>query len=268
MAGSQPRIGARWQAGRVWLLALAALASSGLLGWVILRDRQAPAHVEIGPPQVITLGALGRNAIARTSSRLGFALQDADLPWGAPLYLRLVKSTGKLDLFMLKDDQFRLFRRYRICGDSSLEPGPRLAANAQRVPDGLYQVTVAQLSRRSGRYLGVDLGWPNAADQGHGLALAPGSVLIDGRCTGGGSIGLTDQDMEEVFTLTWAALRAGQQTVPLHIFPAPMDQRLAIANETALAGRFDQLRDVWLAGANRGTPPAVTVRPQGYALVP
>jgi hypothetical protein len=243
-------------------LSVAVIAAAYVAG-----VRSVPqTRVVMGPPQSVALGAPGRNAISRTGARLEFALQDGGFSWTAPVFLRLVKNTGRLELFLLRDGRFGVFRRYKLCGDSSLAPGTRTAATPDTVPEGVYAITARSLSVRSSRYMGVAVNWPNAADRGLGVPLARGPVLIDGRCAGGGSIGLTDQDMEEVYTLLWAALQAGQVAVDLHVYPAPLGDRSLPVTDPALQARRDQLQAIWLAGGNHARPPEVSITKDGYAL--
>ncbi|MCU0882592.1 MAG: hypothetical protein MUF14_08000, partial [Hyphomonadaceae bacterium] len=250
---------------------LAGGLSLAVIGGAVLLGRQAapPATVDVGPPQSVSIGATGRSAIARTTARLGFALDDGGFAWAAPVFLRLDKSSARLELLLLRRGRFHLFRRFRLCGDSLLTPGTRTAAAPDRVPEGIYAITAQSLSVRSSRYMGVSFGWPNAADRGLGLPLAGGTVLIDGRCAGGGSIGLTDQDMEELYTLVWAALQAGQLSVPLHLYPGPPSQPDPGPElEPAERERQAQLETVWKAGGGHGNPPAVRVTRDGYSLKP
>jgi murein L,D-transpeptidase YafK len=64
------------------------------------------------------------------------------------------------------------------------------------------------------------MGYPNAYDRDHGRT---GSYLmIHGACISTGCYALTDENIEEVYTLVEAALNAGQESVPIHAFPFRM----------------------------------------------
>jgi murein L,D-transpeptidase YafK len=230
------------------------------------RQHSDAANVTIAAPQSISLSAAGRASISRTNSRLGFALDDAQIAWASPVFLRLIKSTGRLEVWMVRNDRFVLFRRYKVCGDSDLSLGPRLRSAPDRVPEGIYRINAQSLSTRSGRYLGVAIGWPTAVDRRFDTKVPDGAVLLDGRCAGDGSIGLTDQDMEEVFTLLWAALQAGQSVINFHIYPQPMGQSLSQGTNTTYEDLYQDLYSIWRAGGGQGNPPTLTATAQGYHL--
>jgi hypothetical protein len=247
--------------------AIGVVASLIIVGAFFAGRRHAEtANVTIGPSQTISLSAAARASIARSNTRLGFALDDSGIDWAAPVFLRLIKNTGRLEVWMVRNNRFVLFRRFKVCGDSDVSPGPRLSAAPNRVPEGIYRINANSLSVRTGRYLGVGIGWPTAVDRSFGARLPDGAVLLDGRCAGNGSIGLTDQDMEEVYTLLWAALQAGQSVIQFHIYPKPMGQNLDPETMAGYERFYRDLSSIWDAGGGQGNPPSVITTAKGYQL--
>jgi hypothetical protein len=73
----------------------------------------------------------------------------------------------------------------------------------------------------SGRHIrSLDLGYPNAFDRS--LGRTGSHILLHGGCRSTGCFAMTDLVMERVYALAEQALRAGQQEIPVHVFPFRM----------------------------------------------
>lgn len=148
-------------------------------------------------------------AIQRVTSGLEGDLAAMGLRLGAPIFIRIVKSSRELQLWVEGDQaEFHLFRIYPICRYSG-SLGPKLREGDMQSPEGFYFVTPRQLNPSSAFHLSFDLGFPNAYDRAHGRT---GSYLmVHGRCVSIGCYAITNPGIEEIYALADAAFRGGQR---------------------------------------------------------
>jgi murein L,D-transpeptidase YafK len=138
---------------------------------------------------------------------------------GAPVYLRVFKFEGVVEVWMQRQDQFDLFEVYPICVNSG-KFGPKLKEGDKQAPEGFYEITTKQLNPKSKYYLALNMGYPNAYDQSHGRTGK--HLMIHGACVSTGCYALTNENIKEVYSLVNAALSNGQESVPVHAFPFRM----------------------------------------------
>jgi len=198
-----------------------------------------------------------RAVIARVTPRLERELGVEDLELGAPVFLRIFKSTRQLEVWLEKDARFELFRSYPICSYSG-DLGPKLRTGDLQSPEGFYFVTPSRLNPASRFHLSFNLGYPNAYDRAHGRT---GSFLmVHGSCVSIGCYAVTDEGIEEIYTLVDAALRGGQSFFRVHIFPFPMtDKNLAEQRDSRWSGFWTNLKDGYDWFEEYGRPPNVEV---------
>ncbi len=215
--------------------------------------------------------SIGNDRLAEVRSRmeppLRQTLTEAGLRYGAPVYLRVLKEPMELELWMEKgaSDRWQLFKRYRIANHSGTL-GPKQREGDLQAPEGFYEVTLNRLNPRSNFHLSFDLGYPNAYDRHHGRT---GSlIMVHGSNVSIGCFAMTDPVIEEIYLLLEAALRGGQNAVPVHCFPfRPTEERLAEAAESEwLPFWREELKPAYDAFEKTGKPPRVVVRGGRYAV--
>ncbi len=157
--------------------------------------------------------------MAAVRARLHRELAAAGLRPGAPVYLRILKSERVLQAWLRADGEDRLFRSYPICHFSG-DLGPKQREGDLQAPEGLYSVGRGQLNPRSSYHLAFNVGYPNAYDRAHGRTGS--ALMVHGSCVSIGCFAMTDARIEEIYALVDDALRGGQRTVPVHIFPFAM----------------------------------------------
>jgi murein L,D-transpeptidase YafK len=151
---------------------------------------------------------------------------------GMPVYVRIFKQEGALELWMKRGDRYALYKSFAICKWSGAL-GPKLRTADFQSPEGFYSVSARQLNPHSHYHLAFDIGYPNAYDRRQG---ATGSaVMVHGDCKSVGCFAMTNQGIDEIYPLVEAALLAGQHEVPVHIFPFRMSEA-AIAREAGAGG--------------------------------
>jgi murein L,D-transpeptidase YafK len=160
--------------------------------------------------------------IARVAPSLVRALRARGLHYGAPIFLRIFKASKELEIWVQAGRQFRLFRLYTICAISG-ELGPKEQEGDLQSPEGFYAVTPEQMNPDSHYHLAFNLGYPNAYDQAY--SRTGSALMVHGNCVSAGCYAMTDTDIEEIYTLADAALRNGQPSFAVHIFPFRMSQK-------------------------------------------
>lgn len=212
------------------------------------------------------MNAIGKERLeevrARVEAPLKGALATADLRLGSPVYLRVLKEEKELELWMqpTEGEPWALFRKWRIANYSGTL-GPKQKEGDMQAPEGFYEVGIKQLNPMSSFHLSFNIGYPNAYDRHHGRT---GSlIMVHGSNVSIGCFAMTDPVIEEIYLLVEAALKAGQKTVPVHVFPFRMtEERLAQAESegSAWAGFWrDELRPGYEAFEKTGQPPMVRV---------
>lgn len=160
------------------------------------------------------------DALKRKEDTLMKQFRDKNLPWPAQnIYLRSFKFDSELEVWVRSESsgQYRLFNTYKVCALAGTL-GPKRMAGDFQVPEGFYCIN--EFNPKSAYYLSLGLNYPNAADRILGDSLQPGGdIYIHGKCVTTGCIPITDNQIEDVYILAAHAHAAGQDFIPVHIFP-------------------------------------------------
>jgi murein L,D-transpeptidase YafK len=148
---------------------------------------------------------------------------------GSPVYVRIFKKEGVLELWLKRGDNYALYKSFPVCKWSG-QLGPKTRQADYQSPEGFYSVSARQLNPNSHYHLAFDIGYPNAYDRRQGST--GNSVMVHGDCKSVGCFAMTNDGIDEIYALVEAALRNGQREVPVHIFPFRMTEE-AIARENA-----------------------------------
>jgi len=150
------------------------------------------------------------------------------LGMGDPVFVRIFKQEGQLELWLKKEGRFHLYKTFPICKWSG-RLGPKQKEADYQSPEGFYSVSARQLNPHSNYHRAFNVGYPNAFDKQNGRT--GGLVMVHGACKSVGCFAMTDRGIEEIYGFVEAALRAGQKDVPVHIFPFRLTET-NIARET------------------------------------
>jgi murein L,D-transpeptidase YafK len=202
---------------------------------------------------------------ARIEPRLAEELAKTGLSLGSPVYLRIFKEPGTLELWIRKADRFALFKTYSICTFSGTL-GPKLKEGDQQAPEGCYVVNAGRMNPSSKFHLSFDLGYPNAYDRAQGRT---GSLLmVHGNCVSIGCYAMGNESIEEIWTLCSRALHKGQESFHVHCFPFPLsEENLAKQAENEWIQFWKELQPVYASFETHKLPPEVAVRDGKYALL-
>lgn len=170
--------------------------------------------------------------ISSARNQLQPQLKNKGMSLNSPVFIRVFKTTtrnaepnrsGVLELWKKTNTRYHLFKTYPICYYSG-HLGPKLRQGDLQAPEGLYKLTPHQLQPFSSYRLGVNIGYPNNLDlKQHSTG---DNIMIHGGCESKGCLAMTDKRIDEIYTLIFHAFKAGQKSIPLHIFPFKLTKQL------------------------------------------
>ena len=121
------------------------------------------------------------------------------------------------------------------------------------------------MNPHSSYHLSFNLGYPNAYDRAHGRT--GDFLMVHGKCVSIGCYAMTDQGIEEIYTLMNAAFEGGQPFVRVHIFPFVMsDENLAAHDTDNNIDFWKNLKQGWDAFEQYQRPPNVEVVSKAYSF--
>lgn len=225
------------------------------------------SDVMAGPARPVPSSARSDAAEARVKPALQRDLATAGLRYGAPVLIRIFKAEAQLEVWADGGNGYRLFRTYPICRYSG-RLGPKLREGDGQAPEGIYRVGAGQLNPNSAYHLSFDLGYPNAYDRSH--QRTGRFLMVHGNCVSIGCYAMGDAAIEEIYSLTAAALRNGQASVPVLALPFRFDRRDAPQRlrDPAWGNFWQQLKAVDEAFTRTRRMPQVGVSNGGYRLQP
>lgn len=159
-------------------------------------------------------------AINRVQPTLQKELENLNLRYGSPIYIRIFKEEKELEIWIEGEMEFYLFRKYPICTYGSGSLGPKTKHKDGQAPEGFYYVIPHRLNPLSTFHLSFNLGFPNSYDRIHNRTGS--ALMVHGSCVSIGCFAMTDEGIEEIYALADAALRNGQPFFRVHVFPFRM----------------------------------------------
>ena len=180
---------------------------------------EAPATQQVARLPEPTMQAAPEDAFQGAPPKFGM---------GDPVFVRIFKQEGQLELWLKKSGRYHLYKTFPICKWSG-RLGPKVKEADYQSPEGFYSVSTRQLNPHSNYYRAFNVGYPNAFDKQNGRT--GGLVMVHGACKSVGCFAMTDRGIEEIYGFVEAALKAGQRDIAVHIFPFRMTDA-NIARET------------------------------------
>lgn len=160
-------------------------------------------------------------SIASIEPTLKQELLNKGLKYGSPLFIRIFKDPGVLEVWIESNDgTFVNFKNYKICTFSG-NLGPKLKQGDNQSPEGFYFVNAGRLNPWSKFHLSFNLGYPNQYDRHHGRTGS--ALMVHGNCVSIGCYAMTDPYINQIYALTVAALKAGQPFIRAHSFPFKLE---------------------------------------------
>jgi len=239
--------------GFVFFLALQAPGSS-------FKDRQ------LANPRV-------RAAFQEKEAALQELFTRRQLPFPASrIFIRVFKKEKQVEVWVQPQagGRYTLLNTYEICWvPGALGPKRRVGDN--QVPEGFYFVD--RFNPQSQFYLSLGINYPNASDRILGKAgHLGGDIFIHGNCVTIGCIPITDDKIKELYLLAVLAKANGQEQIPVHIFPARMDEagwqqlQTEFKNNPGLLAFWQNLKQGYDRFEQSGQIPQTTVDAEGRYL--
>ena len=211
------------------------------------KDRAAVAEARVRPILEHDLAALG-------------------LRYGDPIFIRVLKEGLRMELFVRNrmTAKFDLFRTYPIaCASGVL--GPKIAEGDMQVPEGFYSVPPAAMNPNSNYHLAFNIGYPNAYDLAHHRTGS--AIMVHGNCVSIGCLAMTDEKIDEIYSLCAAAHAGGQPVFRVHVFPFRMTAaRLQTAAGNANVEFWKNLKEGYDLFEKSHVPPDVDVKNGKYVF--
>ena len=209
----------------------------------------------------LTLMLISLLVNANNSSR--FLIDPIKKSTGKPIYIQIFKEENLLELYTEKTDgQLEKVRTYPICSYSG-GLGPKKFQGDLKSPEGFYQVSNNQLNPNSRFYRSIDLGFPNQYDKSQGYT--GDFLMIHGACKSVGCYAMTDKVMEEIYQYAELALKEGQNTINIHIFPFKMTAENMKKHQYSVNVDFwQQLAPAYLYVEEHHKVPTISVRDGRY----
>ena len=166
-----------------------------------------------------------RDAIAEKepSIRAYFKQKGFAYPPGK-IFIRIFKRERTLELWASRagQDRFEMLKAYNFCATSG-GLGPKRRQGDEQIPEGFYYVD--RFNPASNFHLSLGINYPNESDRILGVkGRLGGDIFIHGGCATIGCVPITDDRIKELYLIAIEARSAGQRQIPVHIFPARLNQ--------------------------------------------
>ncbi|MEW5925516.1 MAG: L,D-transpeptidase family protein [Candidatus Zixiibacteriota bacterium] len=167
-----------------------------------------------------------RSAFAAKESKVRSKFEKAGVPWPpSNIFIRIFKAEETLELWAKPkgDTCYKKIEDYEICSSSGVL-GPKRKQGDRQVPEGFYYID--RFNGNSKYHLSLGINYPNASDRILGFKRKlGGDIFIHGACVTIGCVPITDSKIKELYIAAVEAKNAGQERIPVHIFPFRMSDK-------------------------------------------
>lgn len=212
---------------------------------VIVGEDEAPTQLELPPVNLdpypsLAAKTFGKSQLSETeysdgnkrfadvkkraTEKIQSALSNKGLYLGDPIFIRVLKEEKQVELFIQnrQTELYQLAHTYNIAAMSG-KLGPKKQEGDGQAPEGFYYVPVRMFNHGSQYHLSFNIGFPNKYDLAHERT---GSfIMMHGAKASIGCYAMTDEVIEEIYTICHAALSSGKQRFfRFHSFPFRMTE--------------------------------------------
>jgi murein L,D-transpeptidase YafK len=139
------------------------------------------------------------------------------MPKHSPILVRIFKEEAELEVW--KQDttgHFQILKVFPICRWSG-DLGPKLHEGDRQAPEGFYTITPEVMNPNSNFYLAINTGFPNSFDKANNRDGS--SLMIHGDCSSSGCYAMTDEQMDEIYSLARDSLLGGRPSFQIQAYP-------------------------------------------------
>jgi murein L,D-transpeptidase YafK len=188
------------------------------------------------------------------------------------VFFRAFKKEQKFEMWARNkgESAFKLLKTYDFCASTGML-GPKRRSGDRQMPEGFY--TIDAFNPTSNYYLSFRVSYPNASDKKFADQLNPGdNIFVHGSCISIGCIPVGDENIKEIYLLATRA-KAGEQDIPIHIFPNKMTDenytslKSEYASNTTLLEFWSWLKPGFDAFEKTNVLPTVSVDDAGKYVV-
>lgn len=210
------------------------------LGVWTLRSRLFPPLQETHPTEDRVAGA---RSLREKKLRALCADRKLNYP-PAELFLRAMKRERVLEVWAGDSgEDLQLLATYPLTAFSG-QLGPKRREGDRQIPEGVYYID--RFNPRSSYHLSLGLNYPNTSDRRFADPEKPGSdIFIHGKSVSIGCLAIGDEAIEEVYILASDVSNGTRGKIPVHIFPARMDDSTSTLDGSDEAGSNPELLAFW-----------------------
>jgi murein L,D-transpeptidase YafK len=139
----------------------------------------------------------------------------------SPILIRIFKEDSTLEVWKQQKSTGRyvFLKDYDICAWSGVL-GPKIKEGDRQAPEGFYTIRPAQMNPDSDYYLAFNMGYPNEFDRS--LGRTGSELMVHGACSSRGCYSMTDENIQEIYTLGRLAFQGGQREFQVEAYPFRM----------------------------------------------
>ena len=139
----------------------------------------------------------------------------------SPILIRIFKEEATLEVWKQEKatGRYAFLKDYEICAWSGVL-GPKIKEGDRQAPEGFYTIRPAQMNPNSSYYLAFNMGYPNEFDRS--LGRTGSELMVHGACSSRGCYSMTDENIQEIYTLGRLAFQGGQRDFQVQAFPFRM----------------------------------------------
>ncbi len=163
---------------------------------------------------------LPAKATKELSPELLSLFQQKHMAKNSPILVRIFKEESELEVW--KQDttgHFQILKIYPICRWSG-DLGPKLHLGDRQTPEGFYKITPELMNPNSNYYLAINTGFPNSFDKANDRD--GNFLMIHGDCSSSGCYAMTDEQMDEIYSLARESLIGSQHSFQIQAYPFRM----------------------------------------------
>lgn len=232
------------------------------LGVWTLRSRLFPSFDEAAPAEDRVA-----NARSLREKKLRALCTDHNLAYPpAELFFRAMKQERLLEVWAGENERpLQLLATYPLTAFSG-KLGPKRREGDLQIPEGVYHID--RFNPRSSYHLSMGLNYPNTSDRRFADSEKPGSdIFIHGRASSVGCLAIGDEAIEEVYVLASDVSNGTRRKIPVHIFPARMDDLTWAPGDVSnleLLAFWENLRPIYTRFEHTRRVPEITVDDEGH----